>query len=100
MKSISIPEDVLISIKIPEKDMENVLKLELATALYQKGVISLGKARKLAGMSKWGFIEELGKRKIERHYTERELEEDLAFAKSSKLRGDLGEAKRNGILDK
>ncbi len=84
MKSISIPEDVLISIKIPEKDMEKVLKRELATALYQRGVISLGKARKLAGMSKWEFIEELGKRKIERHYTERELEEDLAFAKSSK----------------
>ncbi len=84
MKSISIPEDVLISIKIPEKDMENVLKQELAIALYQKGVISLGKARKLAGMSKWEFIEELGKRKIERHYTGRELEEDLAFAKSNK----------------
>lgn len=74
----------MISIKIPEKDMENVLKQELAIALYQKGVISLGKARKLAGMSKWEFIEELGKRKIERHYTGRELEEDLAFAKSNK----------------
>ena len=84
MKSISIPEDVLISIKIPEKDREQELKRELATALYQRSVISLGKARKLAGMSKWEFIEELGKRKIERHYTERELEEDLAFAKSSK----------------
>jgi len=51
-------------------------------------------------MSKWEFIKELGKRKIEMHYTERELEEDLAFAKSNKLRGELGEAKRNGILDK
>ena len=83
MKSISIPEDVIVSIKIPEKDLEKVLKLELATALYQRGVISPGNARKLAGMSKWEFIEELGKRKIERHYTERELEEDLAFAKSN-----------------
>ncbi len=61
--------------------MERVLKLELAIALYQRGIISLGKARKLAEMSKWEFIEELGKRKIERHYTEKELDEDLAFAK-------------------
>ena len=83
MKAIAIHEDVLAAIKIPEKDVEKVLKLELAIALYQRGIISLGKARKLAEMSKWGFIEELGRRKIERHYTEEELEEDLAFAKRS-----------------
>ena len=79
---MSIPEDVLASIKIPRDDLEKVLKLELATALYRRGIISFGKARKLAGVSKWEFLEELGKRKIERHYTEKELEEDLAFAKS------------------
>ena len=82
MKSMSIPEDILASIKIPREDLEKVLKLELATALYRRGIISFGKARKLAGVSKWEFLEELGKRKIERHYTEKELEEDLAFAKS------------------
>ena len=82
MKLMSIPEDVLASIKIPRDDLEKVLKLELATALYRRGIISFGKARKLAGVSKWEFLEELGKRKIERHYTEKELEEDLAFAKS------------------
>ena len=64
MKSMSIPEDVLASIKIPRADLEEVLKLELATALYQRSIISLGKARKLAGVSKWEFLEELGKRKI------------------------------------
>lgn len=46
--------------------------------------MSIGKARKLAEMSKWEFIEELGRRKIERHYTEKEFEEDIAFAKGSK----------------
>jgi len=84
MKSISIPEDTLVSLKIPRDDLEKVLKLELATSLYQRGVISFGKARKLAGLSKWEFLEELGKRKIKRHYTEKELEEDLSFAKSGK----------------
>ncbi len=83
MKLIEIPEDVLTSIKIPKKDLEKTLKIDLALALYQKEAISLGKARKLAGMSKWEFLEELGRRKIARHYTEKELEEDLAFAKSS-----------------
>ncbi|MFW5895392.1 MAG: UPF0175 family protein [archaeon] len=82
MKSISIDEDILNAIKLPKKDKEEMLKLELALALYQRGVISLGKSRKLAGMGKWEFIDELKKRKIERHYTERELEEDIEFANS------------------
>ncbi len=83
MKLLEIPEDVLTSIKIPKKELEKALKIDLAVALYQKEAISLGKARKLAGMSKWEFLEELSKRKIPRHYTEKELEEDLNFAKSS-----------------
>lgn len=80
---ISIPDDVLASMKLPEKDRERILKIELAIALYQRGILSMGKARKLAGMSKWEFIEELAKRKVERHYTVKELEEDVAFAKGS-----------------
>ncbi len=83
MKLLEIPEDVLTSIKIPKKELEKALKIDLAMALFQKEAISLGKARKLAGMSKWEFLEELGRRKIPRHYTEKELEEDLNFAKSS-----------------
>lgn len=79
MESISIDEDILDAIKLPKQDREKMLKLELALALYQRGVISLGKARKLAEMGKWEFIDELKKRKIERHYTERDLEEDIGF---------------------
>ena len=80
---ISIPDDVLASMKLPEKGRERFLKVELTIALYQRGILSMGKARKLAEMSKWEFIEELAKRKIERHYTIKELEEDIAFAKGS-----------------
>ena len=76
-----VPEDILTSIKIPKKELERALKLDLAMALYQREVVSLGNARKLAGISKWDFLEELGRRKISRHYTEKELEEDLIFAK-------------------
>jgi predicted HTH domain antitoxin len=82
METIQIPEDVVDSIKIPRKDIDKVLKLELALVLYQKEAIFLGKARKLADVSKWEFLEELGRKKITRHYTERELKEDLKFAKS------------------
>jgi len=83
MTLVEIPEDVLTSIRIPRKELENELKTDLAVVLYQREAISIGNARKLAGMSKWEFLEELGRRKIPRHYTEKELEEDLTFAKSS-----------------
>jgi predicted HTH domain antitoxin len=41
----------------------------------------MGPARRLAGISKREFLEEMGKRKIVRHYTAEELEEDVAFVK-------------------
>jgi predicted HTH domain antitoxin len=83
MKLIEISEDILTSIKIPRMELEKALRIDLAIALYQREAISLGNARKLAGMSKWEFLEELGRRKVPRHYTEKEIGEDLAFAKSS-----------------
>ena len=81
MSAIAIPEDVLNSMKIPRSEREQVLKQELAFALYQRGILAMGPARRLAGISKRDFLDELGKRKIERHYTAEEFEEDLRFAK-------------------
>ncbi len=79
-----IPEDVVEALKIPAKDQEQELDKELALSLYQRGALPLGKARKLAGISKWEFQRELAQRKIERHYTETELQEDIAYARSHK----------------
>lgn len=80
--TIAIPSDVLNSMKIPRCDQKQVLNLELALAIYQRGILAMGPARRLADISKREFLEELGKRKIERHYTAKELEEDMAFAES------------------
>ena len=83
MTTINIPRDVLNSMKIPPIDQEYVLKLELSLALYQRGILAMGPARRLAGISKREFLEELARRRIERHYTIEELEEDVAFAKGN-----------------
>lgn len=53
------------------------LHRELAVRLYQKGLLSFGKARELAGMSKWEFHLLLGEEGIVRRYDVEELEEDL-----------------------
>ena len=77
--SLKIPKTVYIALKLPEADMEHVLLTELALSLYQRNVLSFGKARELARMSKWDFHEELGKRQIARHYNLDAFEEDLCY---------------------
>lgn len=77
--NLRIPKAVYPAIKLPEKEIEKVLLIELAVSLYQRGILSFGKARELARMSKWEFHEELGRRKIPRHYDCNCFEEDLEY---------------------
>jgi predicted HTH domain antitoxin len=44
-------------------------------------VLSFGKARELAAMSKFEFGRLLGKRGVTRHYSWEELEDDLTYAR-------------------
>lgn len=81
---LDIPDDILESLKIPQEKAEKELKIELAYLLYQRGLASMGVARKMAGISKWEFIEGLTEREIPRHYGDKELHEDIEYAKSSK----------------
>lgn len=81
---LSIPDEVLETIKLPKKQAERELKKELAFLLYERELASLGVARRLAELTKWEFIEGLAERGIHRHYEEKELEEDIKYAKGSK----------------
>ena len=45
--------------------------------LYEKGLLGFGKARELAGMTKWEFQQLLGEEGILRSYDVEELERDL-----------------------
>lgn len=78
--SLSIPDSVVQAIRLPEKRLREEMLLELAVALYTQDALSLGKARELAGLSKYEFGRILGQRGIARHYSEEELEDDLAYA--------------------
>jgi len=81
---LTIPDEVLETLKLPRKRAEEELKKELAFLLYERELASMGIARRLAGLTKWEFIEGLSERRIPRHYDEKELEEDIKYAKSSK----------------
>jgi len=77
---IRIPKDIVEGARVPEGEFEKVARIELAIALYARGILSLGQARRLARLTKWELLEELAKRGVERHYTREELEDDIAFA--------------------
>lgn len=77
---LEVPPEVLEAVKLPSGEMEKEFRKELALALYQRAVLSLGKARVLAQMSRWEFEELLGQRKVVRHYTNTDLNEDIRYA--------------------
>jgi len=82
--SITIPENVLESTKIPRSQLKQELLKEVAFALYSRGITSMGTARKLAQVDKWEFLKGIAERSIERHYNEAELIEDISYANRHK----------------
>jgi len=74
---IEVPE----GLRVPPDELEERLRIELALRLYEKGIASLGQARRIAGLPKWEFLELLAKESIQLHYSEDELKEDLEVAK-------------------
>lgn len=79
---IYIPDTVVQAIRSPEEHLKRILTIELAVALYARGLISFGKARQLAKMGKYEFGRLIGERGIIRHYGQEELEDDLKYALS------------------
>ncbi|MCD4809925.1 MAG: UPF0175 family protein [Methanosarcinales archaeon] len=79
---LEIPDDIADAIRLPPKEVNRELHKELALALYQRGVLSSGKACSLAGMTRWEFEDFLGLHRVRRHYTDENLEEDINYARS------------------
>jgi predicted HTH domain antitoxin len=76
--TLEIPEELTDAIRLPAEEIPGRLKRELAVRLYDKGLLSFGKARELAEMTRWEFHDLLYEEGIIRHYDVEELEEDIA----------------------
>lgn len=77
--TLEIPGDIITAIRLPPKEMASEFRKELALALYQRGALSLGKARLLAQMTLWEFEEFMDQRKILHHYIDQDIEEDIRY---------------------
>lgn len=74
---LEISDELAEALRVPPEEKLARLRQELAVRLYQKGLLPFGKARELAGMSKWEFRVLLGDEGIVRRYDVEELKEDL-----------------------
>ena len=70
---LEISQDILDSARLTPSE----LKVEMAVHLYAQGRLSVGKARELADMSLWQFLQLLASRRIPPHYDEADLDADV-----------------------
>jgi len=75
--AIHVPFDLGSATKMTEEE----LRSELAVHLYQRQKLSLGKAKELAGLTVWQFLQLLGSRGIPVNYDSEQFEEDVATLK-------------------
>jgi len=79
--TLQLPDSVVRSLRLPEGEIEQRLRSELALSLYAQGILSFGKATELSATSRWQFADLLAHRGIPRHYGPDELAEDLAYGR-------------------
>ena len=70
---LSIPDTILSQANIPADQ----LRVEIAAFLYQRKMLSIGQAKKIAQLDLINFQKELAKREINIHYNAAELDKDL-----------------------
>ena len=80
--TLEITPEIIAATRLPYDEIDREFRKELAVALYQRGALAFGKARVLAQITRWEFDVLLGERKIPRHYTEADLEDDISYGLS------------------
>ena len=79
---LEIPDSVTQALRLPRAEQQQRLTTELALSLYAQSILSFGKAREMAHLSKYEFGLLLGQRHIPRHYEADDLQDDLTYARN------------------
>jgi predicted HTH domain antitoxin len=77
---LEISDEVVAAMRLPQQEVSAELMKELALGLYARGVLSIGKAVEMAGITRQAFEALLAQRHIVRPFDSAELETDLAWA--------------------
>ncbi|EEB74770.1 UPF0175 family protein [Thermococcus sp. AM4] len=74
---VKVPSDLMRILRLDEGELERAVRLYLAIELYREGVVSLGKAAEIAGLSRWEMMELLASKGIPLNYDDDDLREDV-----------------------
>ena len=77
---LEVPDEIQRALRVPVPERQSRLLAELACALYQREILSFGKAAELSRLSQFRFGQELVERGIARHYADEDIAEDVAYA--------------------
>ena len=75
-----VPDEIQRAMRVREPERQTRLVIELACALYQREILSFGKAAELYRMSQFRFGQALVELRIARLYSDEDIAEDLAYA--------------------
>ena len=78
---LHIPEELERVLAGSPEAVQSRVRLDMAVYYYREGVISLGKAAEMSGVSRLDFERILGERGTIRNYTAGDLERDMEWAR-------------------
>jgi predicted HTH domain antitoxin len=79
--TMNFPDEVIKALNIPKDKLSTELKIQIAIYFYEKGKLPFGKARELAGLSVWEFMEKLKENQVPIKYDVEDFKEDLETIK-------------------
>ncbi|WP_258083232.1 UPF0175 family protein [Thermococcus thermotolerans] len=74
---VKVPSDLMRILRLDERELSRAVRVYLAIELYREGIVSLGKAAEIAGISRWEMMELLASRGVSLNYDENDLQEDI-----------------------
>jgi predicted HTH domain antitoxin len=63
-QTIDLADDLLAALSRAPNELDQEMRIEVATRLYAQARVSQGKAAEIAGLSRSEFIDELARRRI------------------------------------
>ena len=78
--TITVPDSVVSAIRLPEPEVEERLRMELAIALYAQEILSLREGSGVGGNGSDSIRPIAWQARDSRHYSDEDLARDLRYA--------------------